>query len=268
MLWWQWVVLIIKVSSIWSDWTLPVLARECLVLSLTFWTFQDKINYLTIVDYLYSWSPFPKQFHIQTINLRKSQSCTTTFWNRKHEAVLSDFRPLYWNKVGCFSCYYLNVTNVTAHFELFQLPPDAAGMTSQQRTALQASCWTLISLKCSYVCVCARAHVHMCMNYISLCVWERVVWNCSTSLSKFIHFCRTNKAGLMYKLCASSYVGALALCQTTSNLEFAVSLCNTSVWDVHYTDCILSCNSTQATGYPHSGNILLYVSVVEHWIHD
>ena len=30
-------------------------------------------------------------------------------------------------------------------------------------------------------------------------------------------------------------VGALALCQTTINLEFAVSLCDTSV---HYTDCI------------------------------
>ena len=173
MLWWQWVVLIIKVSSIWSDWTLPVLARECLVLSLTFWTFQDKINYLTIVDYLYSWSPFPKQFHIQTINLRKSQSCTTTFWNRKHEAVLSDFRPLYWNKVGCFSCYYLNVTNVTAHFELFQLPPDAAGMTSQQRTALQASCWTLISLKCSYVCVCTCTCTCVWTTY--LCVRESCV---------------------------------------------------------------------------------------------
>ena len=172
MLWWQWVVLIIKVSSVWSDWTLPVLARECLVLSLTFWTFQDKINYLTIVDYLYSWSPFPKQFHIQTINLRKSQSCTATFWNRKHEAVLSDFRPLYFNKVGCFSCYYLNVT---AHFELFQLPPDAAGMTSQQRTALQASCWTLLWLVWSVVvCVCVCVCVCMCVCVcvcMCTCVW-------------------------------------------------------------------------------------------------
>ena len=110
--------------------------------------------------------------------------------------ILSDFRPLYWNKVGCFSCYYSNVTNVTAHFELFQLPPDAAGMTSQQRTALQASCWTLLwlvwSVVCVCVCVCMRIRAHVYELHICVCVHAHTctcVWTTYLCVCVHAHTC-------------------------------------------------------------------------------
>ena len=83
-----------------------------------------------------------------------------------------------------------------------------AFQTAEDHPSLPVCChWTVWNEKRNKmnwslnVCVCACAHVYE----LHISVWERVVWNCSTSSSKFIHFSCTKKAGVMYKLCASTY---------------------------------------------------------------